>query len=216
MNKKITHRKSETMPASKNYLIPEKAVRNQFNVKNSRFIGSLFHVESEEEVQRYLDSVAAEFPDATHHAYAFRIGAGGDMIERASDDREPAGSAGPPMLQTLQGNKVSDVLIIGTRYFGGIKLGIGGLTRAYRECARVCLEKTALKIRVPAQSYRLTVSYEDFGAVNRLLECKNGLIYKADYGREINVVIEIPARLRRSFIDGFKTVTRGRGKWKKM
>lgn len=204
------------MPSSKNYLTPGKAVRQWFNVKKSRFIASLFHVESDEEVQRYLESVAAEFPDATHHAYAFRIGMGSDMSERAFDDREPAGSAGPPMLQTLQGNKVSDALIIGTRYFGGTKLGIGGLARAYRECARVCLENTVLKVREPVQLYRLAISYEDFGAVNRLLESKNGLIHKADYGQEIKVVIEIPSRLNHSFIDGFKTVTRGRGKLEKI
>jgi len=204
------------MPVVKSYLTPEKAVRQRFNVKNSRFIASLFPVESEEESSRYLDTVAAEFPDATHHAYAFRIGAGSEIIERASDDREPAGTAGPPMLQFLQGYNVSDALIIGTRYFGGIKLGIGGLTRAYRECARICLENAVLRMREPVQAYHLTISYEDFGAVNRLLESKSGIIHEADYGREIKLVAGIPARLNRSFLNGLKTATRGRGKWEKI
>ncbi|MDZ4132215.1 MAG: YigZ family protein, partial [Dethiobacteria bacterium] len=106
------------------YQSPVKSTRCHFTVSGSRFIANLIPVVSEEAVSTALALIRAEFPEATHHTYAFRIGAGGALIERNSDDREPSGTAGSPMLQVLQGGNISDALIVATRYFGGTKLGL--------------------------------------------------------------------------------------------
>ena len=119
-------------------------VQVRFVVKNSRFIATAAPVTGEEIAAQFIEGIRTEFPDATHHTYAYRIGAGGSLVERAFDDREPAGTAGRPMLQLLEGEGLSDTAVVGTRYFGGIKLGIGGLTRAYRHCARACIEQACL------------------------------------------------------------------------
>ena len=118
--------------------------------------------------------MAQEFSGATHHAYAIRIGAGPATVERANDDREPAGTAGPPMLQVLQGAGLSDIIVVGTRYFGGVKLGIGGLTRAYRDCAKLCLEQADLVEKEQQARYRIELSYEDIGAAMRHIETMGG------------------------------------------
>jgi len=158
-----------------------------------------------------LASVNAEFSDATHHTYAYRIGAAGNLVERSFDDGEPAGTAGLPMLQILQGNNVSDAIVIGTRYFGGTRLGIGGLTRAYRDCARLSLEKAVLIEKEPINKYLLELSYEDFGSVSKIIENKEGKIITVDYGKEVIVTVSIPVRTSDAFMADFDSVCRGRG-----
>lgn len=198
------------------YLTPVKKAGLQFTVQGSKFIATLAPAESEAAGSEILNTISAEFPDATHHSYAFRIGTGSALIERSSDDGEPAGTAGAPMLQILQGRNVSDALVVGTRYFGGTKLGIGGLTRAYRECARLSLEKAVLKTKEPLDSFQLQLAYEDLGAVTRLLESLEGEIIKAAYSEKVILEVSIPARSSESLARGFESACRGRGSFKKL
>ncbi len=198
------------------YLTPKKKVEARFTVQGSKFIATLAPVESEAAGLEFLNTISAEFPDATHHTYAYRIGTGSALIERSSDDGEPAGTAGAPMLQVLQGRKVSDVLVVGTRYFGGAKLGIGGLTRAYRACARLSLEKVVLKSKEPLDSFQLRLGYEDLGAVTRLLESLEGETLKAAYSEKVILEVSIPARSSESLARGFESACRGRGSFKKL
>ncbi len=182
------------MSSQLTYLTPAQTVRSRFTVQGSRFIATLAPVSDEQAAAGALADVRVEFPDATHHVYAYRIGLGAAMIERASDDREPAGSAGAPMLQVLQGKNISDALAIGTRYFGGTKLGIGGLTRAYRDCARLTLGEARLVKKEPMQTYRLEISYENVGTVNRLLQAQEAVIIEAQYTDRVVLVFTIPTR----------------------
>ncbi len=193
------------------YQAPRRKIRCTFSEKGSRFIATLVPVNSEDAALAWIEKVRAEFADATHNVFAYRAGAGSQLIERASDDREPAGSAGPPMLQLLQGEEVSDVLVVATRYFGGTKLGIGGLTRAYRECARLCLSKAEMIIKEPATQMLLSFNYKDYGAVNRVLEQHRVTIKSSSHGEIVNILIRLPVRAKEAFNNDFNSATRGQG-----
>ncbi len=197
------------MPTDHFYYAPFKTNRTRFIVHGSRFIATLAPAANESSAREIISSVAAEFPDATHHAYAYRIGSA--LIERSSDDREPAGTAGPPMLQVLKGKNVSDVIVIGTRYFGGTKLGIGGLTRAYRDCALRSLEDADLRKKEPLDRYLLKLAYEDLGAVTRLIESLDGAITGIDYSDSVMIKVQIPIRNSTALLQGFDSASRGRG-----
>ncbi len=193
------------------YHAPAEKKRIFFNVQDSRFISSLYPVRCEKEKRNALAAVTGEYRDATHNTYAYRIGCGSSLIERAFDDREPAGTAGAPMLQLLQGKGISDILIVGTRYFGGTKLGIGGLTRAYRDCARLVLDETKLILKEPQKSYKLEMAYSDLGAVSRVAESLGAAIEKVDYSDRVKIYLTIPARKAQNLLKGFDSATRGEG-----
>ncbi len=199
------------MTADQRYFSPARKTRTRFKVQGSIFIATFAPAADEETAQGIITEVSAEFPDATHHAYAYRIGTGGSTIERSSDAREPAGTAGPPMLQILQGSNISDALVIGTRYFGGTRLGIGGLTRAYRDCARLALEDAALITKEPLCNYQLVTAYEDLGALTRLIETLEGVILDIEYSDKVTISLQLPARQSDGIEKGFESVTRGRG-----
>ncbi|NLY37928.1 MAG: YigZ family protein [Firmicutes bacterium] len=191
-------------------------VRAQFTVSGSRFIGTMAPAESEAVARALLERLVREFEGATHHAYALRIGAGPGMIERANDDREPAGTAGPPMLQVLQGAGLSDIIVVGTRYFGGVKLGIGGLTRAYRDCAKLCLEQAVLVEKEQQARYRIELSYEDLGAAMRHIESTGGEIIGVEYGAAVELTVAIGARLAEELTRGLDSLSRGRCRYSRI
>ena len=120
------------------------------------------------------------------------------------------------MLQVLQGKNVSDAIIIGTRYFGGTKLGIGGLTRAYRDCARLSLKDADLKTKETLDSYSLKLTYEDVGPVSKLIKSISGTITGVDYSDIVVIRIQIPARESVTLLQGFESVSRGRGTVEKL
>jgi uncharacterized YigZ family protein len=199
------------MNSEQSYFSPAGKASCRFSVQGSRFIATIAPAATEDMARSVRTAVEAAYPDATHHPYALRVGSGSNLLERSSDDREPAGTAGAPMLQVLQGKNISDAIVIGTRYFGGTKLGIGGLTRAYRQCARQGLEEAALIEKEPLEKYILKISYEDIGAVTRLLESINGTIVSATYGEKVALEATLPLRRGSSFRASFQEVCRGRG-----
>ena len=209
-------RESEYMLIEQPYLSPTKTIRTRFSVHGSRFIATLASSTTEATAREIIESVNLEFTDASHHTYAYRIGSGRTLIERICDDREPSGTAGAPMLQVLQGKNVSDAIIIGTRYFGGTKLGIGGLTRAYRDCARLSLKDADLKTKETLDSYSLKLAYEDVGPVSRLIKSISGTITGVDYSDIVVIRIQIPARESVALLQGFESVSRGRGTAEKL
>jgi uncharacterized YigZ family protein len=193
------------------YLSPRKVVRKSFSEQDSRFIADLAPVASPQEAKEFIEKVRAEFPDATHHTYAYRIGASSALVEQTSDDREPAGTAGAPILQYLQGHQISDAVLVATRYFGGTKLGIGGLTRAYRNCARIACEAAQYVSKEPLVKYTLKFKYEELGAVTRLAESLDGRVISVVYGDAVTFTLELPLRVSAPFRERFNAVCRGGG-----
>src|SRR5689334_12650287 len=141
------------------YPIPAAPVRVEQEVSRSRFIASLNCAGTVEEARTYIAAIRAEMPDANHHVYAFKVGYGASVTEGLSDDGEPTGTAGPPVLAVLRGANVGDVVLVVTRYFGGTKLGTGGLVRAYGDAARSAIAAMTTVEKIERCQLGLTFSY---------------------------------------------------------
>ena len=168
------------------------AARTRFTldpVKGSRFVATLGPASTEDEARALLDGVRAEWPNATHHCWAWRVS---DGRTRSSDDGEPGGSAGRPILAQIEGHALDDTVVVVTRWYGGTKLGVGGLIRAYGGCAGKALD--AAEIIETARTVPLIVThgYADTGAVQAALSAA-GLTPKAtDFGAEVVVHLAVP------------------------
>lgn len=172
--------------------------------KGSRHIANLFPVKDAPAIEAAIASVRARMADAHHHAFAWRLGRG-DQDFRYSDDGEPSGSAGRPMLQQLDGYELTDVLAVVTRYFGGTKLGTGGLVRAYGGAVRAALEVAEVVEVVPQATVRIQHAYEDSGAVAGVLSRFEVQPLQSDYATDVTTEVAIAqarsAELTRALLD---------------
>lgn len=157
------------MMSSDTYLSIAEPARGLYKESGSRFIALAYPVESEEEVRALLSGARKEYHDARHHCYAFRIGHDGGLW-RAGDDGEPSGSAGRPILGQIDSAGLSDVAVIVVRYFGGIKLGIPGLIRAYRTATADALSSAKIVEKVAGKWHRLDFPYASLPSVMKILK----------------------------------------------
>ncbi|MEM7306869.1 MAG: YigZ family protein [Planctomycetota bacterium] len=162
-------------------------------VKGSRFLASIAPAETVEEAEAYLAGIRAEAPEATHHCWAYRIGRPCDRF-RFSDDGEPGGSAGRPILQQIEGHGLTDTICVVTRWYGGTKLGVGGLIRAYGGCAARALDLVPRRVRVLTSLLRLDFPYDCAGAVEGFLAAHSLAPRSSDYGAAVRLVLEVPRR----------------------
>lgn len=180
------------MASSDSYLIPSETHTVEIVVVNSRFIATASYVQSAEEARAFLDSVRSQMPDASHHVYAFRIGYGNSVIEGMSDDGEPSGTAGPPVLSVLRGTEIGDVIVVVTRYFGGTKLGTGGLVRAYGDAARTVLNELPTELKIEKQLVMLAAPYTYFEQIKRIVAQHNGDIMDQEFAVDVTLTIVFP------------------------
>ena len=159
-------------------------------VKGSRFLAVLAPVETPEAALRELESIRKARHDATHHCFAYRIGPG-ETQERFSDAGEPSGTAGKPILLALQHASVSDAVLVVTRYFGGTKLGVGGLRRAYAGAAEAALQRAGRVQRILTEPVRVAVPAELIGDVISAAVRAGGKIVRTEYGTEALLTIDI-------------------------
>ena len=136
--------------------------------KKSRFIATVIHVESEEEALTYIESFRKKYWDARHNCYAFILGMGSETM-RFSDDGEPSGTAGKPILEVLKGKELTNTLVIVTRYFGGVLLGTGGLVRAYTDSTIEALGNASIKKMCLMREVSITVDYSSVGKLKYIL-----------------------------------------------
>ncbi len=176
------------------------AVQVKIPVGACRFYASLAPVETEEEAKAYLEAVKEQLPGATHHATACRLGWGDGVLARSDDDGEPAGTAGPPLLAVLDKGELTNVILVGTRYFGGVKLGIGGLIRAYRSCGEAGVKAAPILKKELKARMELVVPYDYLGAVQREIKAREGEVLQHRFDQ--HVVLDIVVPLRK--LDGFK------------
>ncbi len=148
-------------------------------VKNSKFISLLFRVQNIDEVNYYFEKVKEEYKDATHYCYGYVI----DNIIKFSDDREPSKTAGPPILSQITGNNLNYTLIIVVRYFGGIKLGTGLLTRTYSKVAREVIKKENIISLIKGWDITIIFNYPDLSDIDYIL--KNSEITKKNFDEKI-------------------------------
>lgn len=162
-------------------------------ISRSRFIGRCFPAQSEEEALYALAAVRAQYPDARHICYAYRVGARGET-SRFSDAGEPSGTAGMPILEVLRTQEVTNALCAVVRYFGGVLLGTGGLARAYGGAAAEALRLAGRVERLPAALFALTLDYSRFSALEGYLK-KNCRVEGISYGEsvEVRLAVELSA-----------------------
>ena len=166
----------------------------------SRFIALAYPVETEEEIKGIIDSLKKEYHDARHHCYAYRLGLDGTKF-RANDDGEPSGSAGRQILGQLDSAGLSDILVVVVRYFGGIKLGIPGLIRAYRSSTADALSKAEVVEKVAGKNYRLTFDYLAMNDVMKVLKDLNIPQSNQNFGISCSVDVRVRLSQEKDFLE---------------
>lgn len=161
-------------------------------VSNSRFVCTINRVQAPAEARQFLSLLRVKMPDASHHVYSFRIGYGNSVIEGMSDDGEPTGTAGAPILTVIRRTGIGDILIVVTRYFGGTKLGRGGLVRAYTEAAKLGINTLLTEINIPRKSVGIEVPYPFYERLKRLAQQYDGKIVDETFDTKISVIISMP------------------------
>lgn len=174
------------------YRIPDDTSRSEIVISKSRFIATAGFADSPESAKAFIDSIKSEMTDANHHVYAFRIGHGNSITEGMSDDGEPSGTSGPPILSILRGTDLGDIIIVVTRYFGGTKLGTGGLVRAYSEAARTVLDELATDVKIPKTNALVSVSYSNLESVKRCLADASAEIIDEVFTGDVTITFKIP------------------------
>ena len=173
------------------YFIPTRESRTEFVEKRSRFIGHVWRVDSEEQARSRIEEMKKRYYDARHNCWCYRIREGG--VERYSDDGEPQGTAGQPMLNVFQRQGVTDVCCVVTRYFGGILLGAGGLTRAYTKGAKDVLDAVGISTMSLWTLWDVPCTYPLFERVKLEISACGGVVRDADYGADITLRAAFPA-----------------------
>ena len=172
------------------FRVPFQAADSEFVEKRSRFISHIWPVETEEQAQQYIKDMKAKYYDARHNCWCYRIG---PTTARYSDDGEPQGTAGQPMLKVLEREEVTNVCCVVTRYFGGILLGAGGLTRAYSKGVKDALIASGVAVMGAWARVEVPCTYPLFERVKLEIEGQSGVIDDVAYGADVVLSISLPA-----------------------
>ncbi len=185
------------------YTITEKT-KVEITVKRSKFIANLYYVSTIEEAEKILKEVRKKYFDAKHNCFAYRIINENSIVERASDDGEPSGTAGAPMLKILQKGNLANVLIVVTRYFGGILLGTGGLVRAYSDSLQEAINSALKEEMVLGEEVEVSMLYSDLDSFKHY--CKNNKIniLSIEYKENVFCKIEIEEEKNKEFYKDFE------------
>lgn len=162
-----------------------------YKVKGSKFIGQIFKIKNEEEAENRLNQIKKKYHDATHNCFAYRTGDRTNEKFRFSDDGEPGGTAGKPIYSVIEGHNLTDILVIVTRYFGGTKLGTGGLIRAYSTAANEALKKTKVIKLIPKKTVKFTVPHNCINQIHHIVEQINAKITDTIFTEKVTFIIEI-------------------------
>lgn len=183
-----------------NYYTIKSEGTNQTIIQKSRFIGHVKRVETEEQAQTFISEIKKKYYDANHNCSAYIIGEQ-DHIQKANDDGEPSGTAGVPILEVLKKQMLKDTVIVVTRYFGGIKLGAGGLIRAYGGSASEVIKATGVVERQLMQGYLVSVDYGLLGKLENVFRTSEHVLSKIDYLEEVIFHMYVKVENTQSFKD---------------
>lgn len=179
------------------YIVPYQDAESEFTEKRSRFITHLYKVGTEAEARARIEEMKKKYYDARHNCWCYLLRDGG--VVRYSDDGEPQGTAGQPMLNVFQRENVENVVCIVTRYFGGILLGAGGLTRAYAKAAKDALDAAGKARMQPFSVLLLECPYPMFERIKLLIEGHEGRIESSDYGAAVTLTFLLPVQRTADF-----------------
>lgn len=181
----------------------------EIKVQRSRFVALTVPVTSVDEAQIRLQEVARRFHDARHVCFGYRLGVGAAESTRKSDDGEPSGTAGEPILVAIRKREVTDTLVTVVRYFGGIKLGTGGLARAYGQAAALALEETNVREVLLGREFLVTFPYVREKTIRRLVSENKGRLVDQQYGQDVTWRIWLPHSIWRGFSATLTEMTAG-------
>ncbi|MDF1503830.1 YigZ family protein [Roseisolibacter sp. H3M3-2] len=192
------------------YPVPADEHRTREEISRSRFVTTLAPADTTDAAHAFVARMRAEFPDATHNCWAFVVGPPGSTGRVGmSDDGEPHGTAGRPMLTALLHSGVGDVAAVVTRYYGGTKLGTGGLVRAYGGCVQRALETLPRGERVAWVACAVTIGYADVTVVQQLVAAHEGRVLGETYAADVTYALELPDSRRAPFVAAVLDATRG-------
>lgn len=193
------------------YITIKKTTRDRFEEKKSEFIGYIKRVTSEEEAKEFIASIKSKHKDATHNCYAYIIGQNMG-IQRYSDDGEPQGTAGIPILEVIKKNNITDCAIVVTRYFGGVMLGAGGLTRAYTKGAAIAVKASGIIEKVKGLRFCIELDYDLYGKIQYICGQENWHIEDVEFTEIVKVYILVEESLILNMENKFIEATKGKVK----
>ncbi|TRX58146.1 YigZ family protein [Thalassomonas sp. M1454] len=192
------------------YLIPTDEIEVETIVNRSRFICAIKHCSDNTAVKAFIEQIRLQYPDASHHCYAFVSSRPDDSQSYGfSDDGEPSGTAGRPMLAMLQGSQIGELCAVVTRYFGGVKLGTGGLQRAYGNSVRQALLELPTQLKTPTEQVHLSCEYHQIKDIEHYAEQFNGKVVEQTYGEQVQLLIELPIPVITDFCQRIIEITGG-------
>lgn len=189
------------------YIVPYQDAESEFTEKRSRFITHLYKVETEAEARARIEEMKKKYYDARHNCWCYRLREGG--VERYSDDGEPQGTAGQPMLNVFQRENVNDVVCVVTRYFGGILLGAGGLVRAYSAAAKDALDGAGISVVRRWVAMEVPCTYAQFEGMRREIGSFGGVVEAVDYGVDVVLSALLPEERAEDFAAHILDVSAG-------
>jgi len=191
------------------YIVPATETRTEITVINSRFITTAAPAFSVEQAKDFISRIRSEFSDASHNVPAFVIGHGSSTITHSSDDGEPSGTAGRPALAVLSGSGLGDIVLVVTRYFGGTKLGTGGLVRAYSDAVRVVLEVLPRAQKMKVHTIMVAIPYSWVERLRRLVENHHGQVIDESFGADVLVTARFSVKGYPGFRDALLAESHG-------
>jgi len=191
------------------YPIPAEETQIEIVVVNSRFIVTIAPVFTVQEAKAFIARIKKQYADASHNVPAFVVGHGSSVVAHCSDDGEPAGTAGRPALAVLQGSGLGDVAVVVTRYFGGTKLGTGGLVRAYGNAVREVLRAVRRAVKVPTDVLHMSVPYSLFEQVCLLVKRHRGQVEEQAFAAEVSLTARFPSERVAGFCGALRELSNG-------
>jgi uncharacterized YigZ family protein len=191
------------------YQVPLKFHRREFTLRGSRFISSISNAETIDAARVFIKEIKNRYPDATHNVPAFIIGSGPTVTTHCSDDGEPSGTAGRPILAVLEGSNLGDVVMVVTRYFGGTKLGTGGLVKAYTRAAKIAVKNVPKAKKISVNYCKLIGSYPIYEQIKRSLSQHQAIIFSEDFSDKVILEFAIPEKTYQHFLSSSSEISRG-------
>jgi len=182
----------------------------EIKIKGSKFFGRAFSCTNEAEAENILKNIQKKYYDATHHCFAYRVGLGNESKFRYSDAGEPSGTAGRPIFDQIEGKSLTNVIVIVTRYFGGTKLGTGGLTHAYSDSAAQAIEKAGVTEKYITESLSMTVQFSDYNNIERLIHKYDIEITNQDFSDVVELTVDVRLSMIEKIKDELTELTSGR------
>ncbi len=193
------------------YVIPTNSVCRSEIIKKSQFICYLEHAKSITTAKTIIADIKLRHPDASHHCWAYIAGSPQDpFVLGFSDDGEPKGTAGRPMLAQLQGSKLGEIVAVVVRYYGGILLGTGGLVKAYGGSVKQALQQITTQIRKVMKKYQLHCEYQHLSSIQSILACHDGQIIQVIYGEQITLIMSLPEARVTALAIQLRDISRGK------